>query len=99
MLAGPKPLGSARVPAGGRRASRRKTLFGETPNTTRGDAYAPQTYPENVASQCAFRKRFGRDALSEILQRRFAPKTPVDLRSASRDSIHTSERQSQHQTR
>ena len=24
-------------------ASRRKTLFGETPNTTRGDAYAPQT--------------------------------------------------------
>ena len=23
-------------------ASRRKTLFGETPNTTRGDAYAPQ---------------------------------------------------------
>jgi hypothetical protein len=24
-------------------ASRRKNLFGETPNTTRGDAYAPQT--------------------------------------------------------
>ena len=24
-------------------ASRRKTLFGETPNTTREDAYAPQT--------------------------------------------------------
>ena len=24
-------------------ASRRKTLFGETPNNTRGDAYAPQT--------------------------------------------------------
>jgi IS30 family transposase len=23
-------------------ASRRKTLFGETPNTTRGDAYAPR---------------------------------------------------------
>jgi len=36
--------------------SRRKTVFGETPNTTRGDAYAPQTYPETVASQCAFRK-------------------------------------------
>jgi hypothetical protein len=25
-------------------ASRRKTLFGETPNNTRGDAYAPQSY-------------------------------------------------------
>jgi hypothetical protein len=25
-------------------ASRRKTLFGETPNTTREDVYAPQTY-------------------------------------------------------
>jgi hypothetical protein len=25
-------------------ASRRKNLFGETPNTTRGDAYAPQTH-------------------------------------------------------
>ena len=37
-------------------ASRRKTVFGETSNTTRGDAYAPQTYPETVASQCAFRK-------------------------------------------
>ena len=37
-------------------ASRRKTLFGETPNNTRGDAYAPQTYPETVASQCVFRK-------------------------------------------
>ena len=24
-------------------ASRRKTVFGETPNTTRGDAYAPQS--------------------------------------------------------
>jgi hypothetical protein len=37
-------------------ASRRKTVFGETPNTTRGHAYAPQTYPETVASQCGFRK-------------------------------------------
>ena len=27
-------------------ASRRKTLFGGTPNTTRGDAYVPQTYPK-----------------------------------------------------
>ena len=25
-------------------ASRRKAVFGETPNTTRGDAYAPQTF-------------------------------------------------------
>ena len=31
-------------------ASRRKTLFGETPNTTRGDAYAPQTYPNRGLS-------------------------------------------------
>ncbi len=26
------------------------------------DAYAPQTYPETVASRCAFRKRFVRVA-------------------------------------
>ena len=39
--------GSARVPPSGgylaaAGASRRKTLFGETPNDTREDAYAPQ---------------------------------------------------------
>ena len=55
MLAALKRLGSALRP---RRAvsgaSRRKTLFGETPNTTRGDAYAPRSYSETVASQCAF---------------------------------------------
>ena len=56
MLAVPKRLGSARVPMCNFRRPGRKTLFGETPNTTRGDAYAPQTYPETVASQCAFRK-------------------------------------------
>jgi hypothetical protein len=38
-------------------AARRKTLFGETPNTTRGGAYAPQTYPEAVALQRAWRIR------------------------------------------
>ena len=53
MLAVPKRLGSARVPMCNFRRPGRKTLFGETPNTTRGDAYAPQTYPETVASQCA----------------------------------------------
>jgi hypothetical protein len=34
-------------------ASRRKTLFGETPNTTRGDAYAPR----NLRRCCTNRAR------------------------------------------
>ena len=34
----PSPLLRVQLPA-----SRRKPLFGETPNTTREDAYAPQT--------------------------------------------------------
>jgi hypothetical protein len=42
MLAELKPPGSARVLACNSPASRRKSLFGETPNSTRGDAYAPQ---------------------------------------------------------
>ena len=52
MLVAPKRLGSARVLAGNFRRPGRKTLFGETPNTTREDAYAPQTYPEPGVSSC-----------------------------------------------
>jgi hypothetical protein len=44
MLATSRRLGSARVPACNFRRPAGKTLFGETPNTTRGDAYAPQTF-------------------------------------------------------
>ena len=35
-------------------ASRRKTLFGETPNTTREDAYAPQTLGAAAISEIYF---------------------------------------------
>jgi hypothetical protein len=43
-------------------ASRGKTLFGETPNSTRGDAYAPRTY-RKPWPQCRFRKSSLRIAL------------------------------------
>ena len=36
-------LGSVRVPVCDFRRPAGKPVFGETPNTTRGDAYAPQT--------------------------------------------------------
>ena len=32
-------------------ASRRKTLFGETPNTTREDAYAPRSFRKSTIGQ------------------------------------------------
>ena len=32
-------------------ASRRKTLFGETPNTTRKDAYAPRSFRKSTIGQ------------------------------------------------
>jgi hypothetical protein len=67
MLAAPKRLGSARVlacnfrrPAGKLCSARRRTPHA-------GTRYAPQTYPETVASQRAFRKRFARDALADEL--------------------------------
>ncbi|MGA7882020.1 MAG: hypothetical protein WCD63_14245, partial [Terrimicrobiaceae bacterium] len=46
---GPLPL--LRVPFP---ASRRKTLFGETPNTTRGDAYAPRSLRRAIILEICF---------------------------------------------
>jgi hypothetical protein len=50
MVAAPKRLGERTRPRVQFPASRRKTLFGETPNTTRGDAYAPRTCPNRGLS-------------------------------------------------
>ena len=67
MLAAPKRLRSARVPQRVQfPASRRKTLFGETPNNTRGDAYAPQTPPKPWPLSALFGNDLLRDALEEL---------------------------------
>jgi hypothetical protein len=39
-------------------ASRRKTLFGETPNTTREDAYAPRTLRRRQHFGTSYENRF-----------------------------------------
>ena len=54
MLTVPKRLGSARVPACNFRRPAGKLCSARRRTTTRGDAYAPQTYPETAASRCAF---------------------------------------------
>jgi hypothetical protein len=43
-------------------ASRQETLFGETPNTTREDAYAPQTLP--TFRKLSYENRSGRSRIS-----------------------------------
>jgi hypothetical protein len=58
MLTGLKLRGTRPRPAVARRLPERlagKTLFGETPNSTRGDAYVPRTY-RKPWPQCGFRK-------------------------------------------
>ncbi len=57
MLVAPKRLGERTRPRVQFPASRPENSVRRDAEHHTWDAYAPQTYPETVAFQCAFRKR------------------------------------------